>query len=59
MNTQAQRWSTLQLAVLLAIAVSPFWFMAANLRDGDEVAKTGMGVAIAGVVAAVLKRGAA
>lgn len=57
MNTQTQQWSTLQLALLLAIAISPFWFMAANVRDGDEFAKTGMGVGIAAVVASVLRRG--
>lgn len=59
MAAQHNSWSTLQLAALMAAALSPFWFMAANLHDGDEFAKTGLGAVIAGVVAAVLKRGAA
>lgn len=62
-QSHPQTWSTLQLAALMAAlmaaALSPFWFLAANLHDGDELAKTGVGAAIAGIVAAVLKRGTA
>lgn len=37
-------WQTLQLLII----VSPFWFLASNLRDGDEAVKTLVAAAMAG-----------
>jgi hypothetical protein len=45
-------WTTLQLAIVSCIVVSPFWFLAGDIRDGDELYKTGVGaglLAIGGV----------
>lgn len=35
-------WDTVKLGIL----VSPFWFLAGNLTDGDELVKTMTGVAM-------------
>lgn len=45
-------WETLKLFGVAAIFVSPFWFLAGDLKDGDEVLKTGLTLGIAGVGAA-------
>lgn len=52
---QTQLWTTLQLAVVAAIMVSPSFLLANDLSDGDEVVKTGAGVAAAAVVAQIWK----
>ena len=48
-------WSTLQLLIILAIAVSPFWGMATNWSDMSEAKATGFGLTLAGVVGACIK----
>ena len=52
---QVQLWTTLQLAVVAAILVSPSFLLANDLTDGDEVVKTGAGVAAAAIVAQIWK----
>lgn len=37
-------WQTLQLLII----VSPFWFLASNLKDGDEAVKTLLSLLLAG-----------
>ena len=39
--------SKIELMVLFGVAVSPFWFLASNLKDWDEVVKTGVSTLLA------------
>lgn len=39
-------WVTIRLAVL----VSPFWFLASNIEDGDELVKTLTGLSMLAAV---------
>lgn len=48
-------WTTLQLAIVGVIMVSPFWLMASDLRDLSEAKSTGVGAALAGVAMAGAK----
>lgn len=41
-----QMWVTIRLAVL----VSPFWFLASNIEDGDELVKTLTGLSMLAAV---------
>ena len=54
-RTRRQAWSTVELIVVMAICVSPFWFLAGSVMDGDELEKSGVGMALAGVAGTVLK----
>ena len=38
----SEMWHTIRLALL----VSPFWFLAKNIEDGDELLKTMTGLAM-------------
>lgn len=51
MKNHPAMWTTLQIALL----VSPFWFLASNLNDLDEVYKTALGGALVAAAAGIKK----
>jgi len=38
---------------MMVVAISPFWIMAADIRDGDEVEKTAVGAGVSSIVFAI------
>lgn len=47
-------WNTLQLAILAVVILAPMWIFAQEL-DGDEFAKSAIGIGAAGIVAVGLR----
>lgn len=48
-------WDIVKVVGVCAVCVSPFWFLAGDLGDGDEIIKTGVAAALVGVVTALPK----
>jgi len=48
-------WETIRIVGVCAVCVSPFWFLAGDLTDGDEFWKTGTGAAMCGIVLALVR----
>jgi len=47
-----KHWGLWTLAMMV-VAISPFWIMAADIRDGDEVEKTAVGAGVSSIVFAI------
>ncbi len=44
-----------QVVAFVFAGVSPFWFLASNLKDGSEAKATLLGAAIVGVIVGIIR----
>ena len=51
-NQPPRHWAIWTLAMMV-IAISPFWIMASDIRDGDEAEKTAVSAGVSGIIFAI------
>ena len=49
-------WDVIRIVGVTIACVSPFWFMASNLTDGDEFIKTGISAGMVTVVSLLIRK---
>lgn len=56
MNRKPNFWHTIQLTIVSAVCMSPFFFLAKDLSDGDELLKGAVAASMVGVSGVILKK---